>query len=155
MKKYLLFIILLFLTTSCNAQNKIDRKTEHENTIEPKENIIVNKEYDENGNLIRFDSTYSYFYSNLDSNSTLEGNAFKYFQEDFFNSFPNIQKPLLDDMFFEDSLLTYDFYKNDFFSKRFEMNWEKYNDIFKEMDSIKNKFYDDYMKNKNGKNKKH
>jgi len=140
----------MLLTSSCNAQTNTDKNINQQNKIEPEEKIIVNKEYDENGNLIRFDSTYSYFYSNLDSNSTLEGNAFKYFQEDFFNSFPNIQKPLLDNIFFEDSLLTYDFYKNNFFSKRFEMNWKKYNDIFKEMDSIKNKFYDDYLEKNKG-----
>ncbi len=33
---------------------------------QPKEDIKVNKEYDENGYLIRYDSTYTYYYSNIE-----------------------------------------------------------------------------------------
>lgn len=38
-------------------------KTENNCANQPQENIKVNKEYDKNGNLISYDSTYSYSYS--------------------------------------------------------------------------------------------
>lgn len=43
--------------------------------------------------------------------------------------------------FFEDSLLKYDFYKNDFFHERFMNNMQQMERLFWEMDSIKNKFF--------------
>lgn len=139
MKRLIQILMILFLTFSCNAQNIEDQKADMKNKIDPKTNIIVNKEFDENGNLIRFDSTYSYFYSNIENDST-----FTDFQNNFFNSFPDFQGPFFNDMFFTDSLLMYDFYKKDFFSKRFELNRKKFDQIFEKMDSIKNKFYNDY-----------
>lgn len=44
-------------------------------------------------------------------------------------------------MFFVDSLSGYDFYKDDFFSKRFELNKDYFIQMFNEMDSIKNAFF--------------
>lgn len=53
----ILLIILLFSIT-INAQKKDSIK-------QPEEKIEVNKEFDEDGNLIRYDSIYSYSSSNL------------------------------------------------------------------------------------------
>lgn len=141
-------IVILLLICSCSAE-KINGQQEIKDSLaanEPQTKIIVNKEYDENGNLIKFDSTYSYYYSNIEKDSTFGDSSYTLFQEDFFNSFPNIQKPFLNDMFFEDSLLTYDFYKDDFFSNRFRFNRERFDKLFEEMDSLKNKFYENHSK---------
>ena len=66
----LIVLPTFFLISSCTAQTK---KDEDKNKIEiskekikPKISYKVNKEYDENGNLIKLDSTYSYYYSNID-----------------------------------------------------------------------------------------
>jgi len=141
MKRLAQIMLLLFLTISCNAQNVESKKTDDKN--KPKTSIIVNKEYDENGNLIRYDSTYSYFYSNIENDSTLADSSFTSFQKYFYKSFPDFESPFFDDMFFEDSLLTYDFYKKDFFSKRFELNRKMFDEMFEKMDSLKNKFYNE------------
>lgn len=58
MKRFLLFFMMSFgLLMSIQAQNKDIKKNQ------PKEDIKVNREYDEQGNLIRFDSTYTYNWS--------------------------------------------------------------------------------------------
>ncbi len=63
----LLNITLMLLFSSCNAQTKKDEpKNQNElNSNLPKKNISVNKEFEKNGNLIKYDSTYSYYYSNI------------------------------------------------------------------------------------------
>ncbi len=144
MKKFIVFLLLLFLTSGCSAQEKDGSNNIDENQNKPLTKVLVNKEYDENGNLIRYDSTYSYFYSNIEGDSTLSDSIFSSFQEGLFNAFPDIQRPFFDDMFFEDSLLTYDFYKDDFFENRFKLNMEKFNKLFERMDAFKNKFYKKY-----------
>ncbi len=124
MKKIILGVLFLLSITGCTTE-KINGQQEKEDSLlvnKPQTKIIVNKEYDESGNLVKFDSSYSYFYSNLQNDSTFGDSSYSLFQEDFFNSFPNIQKPFLNDIFFEDSLLNYDFYKDDFFSNRFRSN---------------------------------
>ncbi|PBQ33536.1 hypothetical protein CNR22_17720 [Sphingobacteriaceae bacterium] len=64
---------LLLLMSSCNAQNKQDgtkelsfansTQKETETLSKPVVRFKVNKQYDTNGNVIRYDSTYSYSYS--------------------------------------------------------------------------------------------
>lgn len=66
MKKIILVAVLLsFSLISCNAQEKSQKTEQKNDSIQPEVNISVNKEYDEQGNLIRIDSTYTSFYSNL------------------------------------------------------------------------------------------
>lgn len=142
---------------SCLAQENNDNLILEDslNTNKPQTKIIVNKEYDENGNLISFDSSYSYFYTNVNQDSTFGDSSYTLFQEDFFNSFFKIQKSFLNDIFFEDSLLNYDFYKDDFFSQRFRFNHERFDKLYHNMDSLKNNFFHEYEKgfNKAGKTK--
>ena len=146
MKKIILGVLFIFLFAGCSTE-KLNGQQEKEDSLlvnKPQTKIIVNKEYDEFGNLIKFDSSYSYFYSNLQNDSTFGDSSYSLFQEDFFNSFPNVQKPFLNNIFFEDSLLNYDFYKDDFFTNRFRANRMRFDKLFEEMDSLKNKFYKNY-----------
>ena len=108
---------------------------------QPKEDIKVNKEYDKDGNLIRYDSTYTYYYSNIDGNKTVGDSIFNNFRSMFEDRYPFSTKPYFDNLFFEDSLLHYDFYKKDFFHDRFMQNMQRMDRMFWEMDSIKNKFF--------------
>lgn len=59
MKRVVLFSLLsLGLIVASTAQNEVKKKNQ------PQENSKVTREYDEKGNLIKFDSVYSYSYSN-------------------------------------------------------------------------------------------
>lgn len=147
---YLLIMGIAFIFNSCNAQDKIG-KNEKMNAVKniPKEDIKVNKEYDDEGNLIKYDSTYTYYFSNTDKNQSLRDSIFEAFINKFHRQYPFSDKTLFNDFFFQDSLLKYDFYKNDFFTERFRRNMEQSEKIFMEMDSIKNKFFIEQFPEKN------
>lgn len=57
----------------------------------PDEQIIVNKKYDEQGNLIQFDSTYVHQWSYSSSDST---GQFVFPDDEFFGGFPDMEKIL-------------------------------------------------------------
>ncbi|MEZ5084626.1 MAG: hypothetical protein R2750_14470 [Bacteroidales bacterium] len=135
-------LALSFLITGCNGQTKQETKNRKTDASNPETNIRVNKEYDENGNLIRYDSSYSYFYSNIENDTTLEDSVFLNFRNYFNNRYRFSNEPFFDNYFFEDSLLHYDFFKHDFFSNRFRRNMEYMDLLFREMDSMKNSFFD-------------
>lgn len=142
-----MFIAISLIFSGCNGQEikKDINKNNADSTLisenQPKEDIKVNKEYDKDGNLIRYDSTYTYYYSNIDGNKAAGDSIFNNFRSMFENRYPFSTKPYFDDLFFEDSLLHYDFYKKDFFHERFMQNMQRMDRMFWEMDSIKNKFF--------------
>lgn len=125
----------------CNGQTKQEIANAKTDSIKPKTDIRVNKEYDANGNLIRYDSSYSYYYSNIENDSLVGDSIFTNFQNYFNQRYRFSNKPFFDDYFFEDSLLHYDFYKEDFFSNRFRRNMQQMDQLFWEMDSLKNNFF--------------
>ncbi|MFC2105021.1 hypothetical protein ACFLS4_06700 [Bacteroidota bacterium] len=140
MKNIIIYAILLSLIfTSCNGQENKDIKKYFENN-EPQTDIKVNKEYDENGNLIKYDSTYSYYYSTVENDPLLRDSIFNEFRISFNEMYHFSEDPFFDNLFFQDTLLDFDFYSKDFFMNRFQNNRNRMNQLFLEMDSIKNLF---------------
>ncbi len=137
----ILALAISLILNSCNGQKKTEKTEMAKDTITPKTNIIVNKEYDDEGNLIRYDSTYSSYYSNIVTDTLFGDSVFSNFKNFFNQSYGFSTQPYFNNFFFEDSLLKYDFYKKDFFSNRFQNNMEKMDKLFMEMDSLKNSFY--------------
>ncbi len=146
MKNIAIILLSVFTLASCNAQEKKElEKKQIENSkekIEPKIDYKVNKEYDENGNLIRIDSTYTYYYSNIDRDAMMKDSIFKKFNQhfDMKGAFDN---SLFDEFFKNDTYIEDDFFKEDFFRGNFERNQEMMNQMMQRMDSIKNKFFMD------------
>ena len=136
----ILALALSLTLNGCNGQIKDEKSVKTENP-DPNTHVSVNKEFDDNGNLIRYDSTYSYFYSNIKDDTLLEDSILNAFKEHFNHQYNFSTQSFFNNLFFEDSLLFYDFYKDEFFSNRFQQNMEFMNDLFKEMDSLKNSFY--------------
>jgi hypothetical protein len=108
----------------------------------PKGQWEVQKEYDEFGNLIKYDSIYSYSYSNMEGDSlrvNLDSimDSFKgYFKDralfsqgDRFSYFPH-----------PDSLFMDDFFSNDYFFRTWERQQSEMEDMMKRMDSMRNAF---------------
>ncbi|MET2984142.1 hypothetical protein [Aureibaculum conchae] len=142
MKKIIaLSLLLSFSLTSCIGQEKTDKNNSEKDTIQPKINTSVHKEYDENGNLISIDSTYSYFYSNIKNDSILEQQFYKDFKMGFDNNFKNIDSLFMKDFFMDTPFKMNDFYTDDFFENRFELRQKIMRDVFKRMDSLKNSYY--------------
>ncbi|MBA2612102.1 MAG: hypothetical protein H0U95_09030 [Bacteroidetes bacterium] len=139
-----LSLALALLFCCCNAQTEEKEKvnSDETNSNVPKKGFKVNKEFDKNGNLIRYDSTYSYYYSNIKNNSNMSDSIFSKFRDQFQNQYPFANKPFFDNFFFQDTLLKYDFYKRDFFSERFKRDMNNMDKLFLEMDSVKNQFFE-------------
>jgi len=139
-KTMIISIMFLLIVTACSGQkneNTISKAKENQ----PKTNIQVNKEYDELGNLIKYDSTYSYYYSNIENDIFLRDSIINQFKNNFNTQYLFSKDPFFSDFFFRDSLLNFDFYTKDFFLNRYQNNTKRMNQLFMEMDSIKNLFF--------------
>jgi hypothetical protein len=166
-----LMAILFFSCNGQNSKNKVlseankDKSrssflTQADTTIKPKVNVKVNKRYDDKGNVIQFDSTYSYFYSS--PNGTLHStndSVFNQFQSFFDKTYPNFFESQNKDIFFNDSLFKYDFFNNDYFLRRYQLNQNNFERLYKRMDSVKQNFMqhmypNGYQKKDEIKNKK-
>ena len=145
--KNLIYIAIIssLLFSSCNAQDNKD-KLKSSNEIktlkqEPTIDIRVNKKYDENGNQIGFDSTYTSYYSQIEGDTTLMDSLFKQFNPFFKAHYSDVFDQQFNHLFFNDSLFYEDFFHTDFFTKRFAINDAYFEKIMEEMDSLKNEFY--------------
>jgi hypothetical protein len=143
----MLFVLLL---SSCheksNGQSAELKQHRADSLHKPKVNIKVDRRYDDKGNMIGFDSTYSSYYSNARGDTakmdSLMGSFDRYFREDHSSFF----KQQFDPLFFNDSTRYPDFFHNDFFMRRYELNDPYLRGMMYRMDSIKNNFYKDHRK---------
>ena len=78
---------------------------------EPKVDIRVNKKYDESGNQIGFDSTYTSFYSNIEGDTLLMDSLFNQFNPFLKNHYDGVFDRQFENMFFNDSLFYDDFFR--------------------------------------------
>ncbi len=139
MKKIGIIIFSVFTLVGCNAQEKEQTKIA-EQAVEPKVDYKVNKEYDEDGNLIEYDSVYTYYYSNIDKDAMLKDSIFKKFNEHLELNNP-IENSLFDDILKEDDFIEDDFFKEDFFRGNSDRNQEIMFQMMQKMDSLKNQFF--------------
>jgi hypothetical protein len=144
--KGIIGMLLAISMTSCNGQIKTQDKGNKLSPDQPQTNITVNKQYDKNGNILKYDSTYSYYYSNIRKDTSLRDSIFKNFKNQFNNRYFFSKDPFFNDFFFQDSLLKYDFYKKDFFLGRFRNNTNRMDSLFWSMDSLKNDFFEKQFK---------
>ena len=111
------------------------------NISEPDTNK-VNKQYDEKGNIIRYDSSYTYIYTypNGKSKEINIDSLYNSFKPYFFDKgFDMMHKPFND--FFEmDSTFQQHFFDEDYFMNQFEREMFRFDDLMREMDSLRNIF---------------
>jgi hypothetical protein len=112
----------------------------------PKVNIKVNRHYDEQGNVIGFDSTYTSFYSNMEGDTIGMDTLMKEFDRYFDFHHPSIFQREFSPLFFTDSLRYPDFFHRDFFMKRYELNDQYMRNMMRRMDSIKNGYFEEKSK---------
>ena len=142
MKKAIIFTVFVsFMLASCNGQNSLEQTSEKKDTIKPKVDISVQKEYDEDGNLISVDSTYSYFYSNIKNDSLLEKEIFDRFKQNFKGQFRLLDSLFMEDFYIDEPFNLGNFYTDEFFKNNFKFHQKSIDDMLKEMDSLKNSFY--------------
>jgi len=145
---------LPLMLTSCQkstmGQDSVSSIEDTISAVKPKVNIKVNKHYDDKGNVIGFDSTYTSYYSNIQRNTGRMDSLMQNFDTYFNRKHSDFFKDQFQSLFFTDSLLPIaigtDFFHNDFFLKRYELNDSYFRDVMNRMDSIKNHFYKDRLR---------
>ncbi|GAA4239126.1 hypothetical protein GCM10022291_32240 [Postechiella marina] len=119
MKKYILLFMVAWLGVSCNGQNnKTEKKDADKNLVnKPKGSWKVDKAFDENGNLIKYDSIYSYTSINkIDDFSALDRDSIiQDFNSRFLSNFSLLDNQRFDSIFAQDSLFTKHFFYDTFF----------------------------------------
>ena len=151
MKKLALILIIPVMLASCNAQtgSKKDETAQNEPQLnnnpknKPKVDIKVNKKYDDNGNLIGYDSTYTWTYSNVegDSVSVIADSVITHFMPNIGMHFPGLNDPFFNNMMLNDSTMYNSFFNRDYYQQLWGKQNEEMNRIFMQMDSLKSTFF--------------
>ena len=151
MIKYILLALTFFLSVSCNGQkngtNKAETKESEKQIIEaPKGSWKVDKEYDQNGNLIRYDSIYSWSsnsesfnLSSIDRDSVMQA-----FKSKFFTNFSAFENQGFEDVFSQDSLFSKRFFNDHFFGSDFGNDFMDIDKISQQMIERQKKFLEKY-----------
>lgn len=152
MKKYVLLFMAGLLSFSCSGQNEETKKTEAiddkaKTAEQPKGSWKVDKEFDENGNLIRYDSIYSWSSSNnFNELSSVERDSLlQSFKSRFFTSFSGFENQGFEDIFSQDSLFAKRFFNDDFFRSDFGTDFMNIDKIRQQMIERQKKFLEKYQ----------
>lgn len=140
------------LSVSCNGQKNDTEKTEiteSEGKIveQPKGSWKVDKEFDDDGNLIRYDSIYSWSSNGkLDNLSTVDKDSLlQSFKLRFFKNFSDFENNGFDDVFSKDSLFSKHYFNDDFFGSDFGKDYMDIDKITQQMIARQKKFLEKYQ----------
>jgi hypothetical protein len=157
--KTLIYIFFALSFLGCDSQDKKKEDTQEpekkeQDTIKPKVTWDVKKEFDEFGNLIKYDSIYSYSYSNIKGDSiTVNLDSVM----DSFSRYFEDKTPFkMNDRFFylpqNDSLFMSDFFEDDYFFSQWKQRPLDVEKLIKQMDSTRNvylkRFYPGLLESK-------
>lgn len=138
-------LAIMLNLSACNAQAEkkqtptvADQLTQAVDS--PHVEVRVNKQYDAQGNLISFDSTYTSIYRGQNGPADFMDSVFQDFKPRFGTRYPFLNDPGFNDLFFNDSLMHQDFFHDNFFRKRMEMNQRYLEQMMTRMDSVKNAY---------------
>lgn len=154
MKKIALLSLAAILNISCNAQDgkkeeklQQDKDKQSQSIVVPKGTWKVDKEFDENGNLTRYDSIYSWSSGdNLDELATLDRDStLQSMQSKFYRNFSRFNNEGFKDVFSSDSLFTNRFFDDDFFTSQFGEDFMDIDKMHKRMESMQKKFLEKYQ----------
>lgn len=153
MKKIVILSMAAILNLNCNAQdNKKEANLQKEKDsiaqTEPlKGTWKVDKEFDEDGNLIRYDSIYSW--SSTDDHDELAqknpDSLLQSFQSKFYRNFSKIDDQRFGSLFSDDSLFTKHFFDDDFFESQFGEDFMDIDRIRKRMETMQQQFLERYQ----------
>ena len=151
MKSYYLLLLMAFFSFSCNSQVEEQKKRKSSEQDKTKEHIVpkgswkVNKEFDENGNLTRFDSIYSWSsFGNLKGmdKDSIFNNMHSMMQK----RFSMFQPPIISNFAEHDSLMKQFFsddFNGDFFSSGKPLGMPNMDDVMKRMEAMRQQFFND------------
>ncbi|PIF00722.1 MAG: hypothetical protein CR994_05050 [Maribacter sp.] len=151
MKKYVLLVVSAFLTLSCNSQEKKNKDSSQDGdkariAEAPKGSWKVNREFDEDGNLIRYDSIYSWSSgTDLDKMATMDRDSIlSSMQSRFYNGFSNFDDEGFPELFSNDSLFAKQFFNDDFFDSDFGQDFMEIDRVREQMENMQRRFLERY-----------
>lgn len=150
MKKYSLILLLALISIGCNGQENKTKTTEDSKAKiaeKPKGNWSVHKELDEHGNLIRYDSVYSWS-SNYELNNLSSfdrDSLMQSFKSRFFTNFSTFKNEEFKDVFSQDSLFSKYFFNDSFFKSSFGKDFMDIDKLRQQMIERQRKFLEKYQ----------
>lgn len=150
MKKTLIMTIIGIFAMGCSSAQQPENKKENpgsENFVtKPEVRWEVNKETDENGNVVRYDSTYTWSWSDNDGASTKldVDSVMRSFRQHFDRHLPDYWGHGMWDPLHRDSTFYEDFFNDDFFHNQWQQNQIEMEKMFRQMDSLRNSFFDEH-----------
>ena len=142
MKKIMLVMPALLLLNSCQAQTK--EKNSSPESKQPKVSIDVKRETDERGNVIRYDSTYTWSYSSDGTQSDVSvDSVMAAFRKQFDSAFPDFFRNSFGNPVWGDSMFHRDFLRPDYFKRKWETDFFNMEQMMRSMDSLRNSFLRD------------
>lgn len=150
MKKLILSLMVSMVFFGCNGQSKEEADKPAELTAKaqnpPQGQWKVNREYDRNGNLIRFDSIYSWSSTeHLDDLGAMARDSVLHsFKSRIYRSFPKVGAEGFPGFFAGDSLLGNRFFEDDFFASPMGRDLMDLDAIQKRMEEMQRRFLEHY-----------
>lgn len=133
----------LLLVTACQAQTEKSKKSVQAHTVlQPKVNWNVSKQYDNKGNLIGYDSTYTWMYSGQsgkDIETNMDSLMFT-FRRHFNKDFAALFNDKIGESPWNDSLFYNGFFKPDYLMKTYNENSFIIENMVRSIDSMRNSF---------------
>src|SRR5688572_15364064 len=114
MKRNIFFLLLFLMVQGCNSQKNQNLESTQEigpadRTNNAKVDIRVNNKYDTKGNVLEYESTYSYFYKSDNLGKEVTADSFSAnLQSMFIAKYDKFLSHRFNSMFFNDSLYEYD-----------------------------------------------
>ena len=147
MKKCVLLLAVALLSINCSGQKSEYKKVEITEIEKPKGSWKVDKEFDENGNLIKYDSIYSWSSSNnmeglwaMDRDSLMRS-----FKSKFSKNYSRLEHQGFENMFSEDYLFSKYFFNDDFFGSDFGTDFMDIDQITQDLLSRQKQFLEKYQ----------
>lgn len=147
MKKMIFIAGFLLVSVITYAQNKSDN-VKYTKPGNPKVHYNVHKVYDKNGNLISYDSTYSWSYHHGSMGKSIDvDSVMRKFMPYFRQNFPNADTKSMRQHFLgsPDSAMILDFFNNKNFFDQWQGQLFNFQQQIKEMDSLRNRFFKQFM----------
>lgn len=142
-------VLILIINTITNGQILNNLKNNQQTFNMPETSIKVNKEYDKDSNLVRYDSTYTYYYSGTDT--VFSSNFLDEFKRNFYLQHSYSLNPLLNGPFINDSLFKSNFYKKeeDYFTEHVKKSIKEMMKVFDDMESLDKDVFSDKIPEEN------
>ncbi len=135
--KLLCIALPFFMLSICVGQTSSGRDT----ATTPDIRVKVNKQYDSKGNVISYDSSYTYSYSDFGNKSFNIDTLYNQFRTAIGFNIPNFLSQPFDNNSFNDLSMDFNPFNSDFFRNKAGLDTLALKNLFEQMDSLSGKLF--------------